>query len=206
MQRLAPGQGYQLERSCAGCGSIEHGAIRVGGPRVWASVSRAQGWRLVAACDTGPVGVDVEPGGSVSAAVVRAVALHPLEAVADDAQATRIWVRKEAVLKAFGLGLTVDPRRMRLSHPDELPRVLDTGLVTGSDPRPGTLSDPPPSPGLADRSTQVGAYRAAAVGGPPHQQVQVLDLALPEQLCGAVAVLADRAVELSLVTAAAADG
>lgn len=193
MHRLAPGQRYAVERSCTRCGSIGHGAIRVTGPRVWASVSRGDGWLVAAGCDTGPVGVDVEPAGGVCAAVVSQVALHPLESVADDLQATRIWVRKEAVLKAFGLGLTVDPRRVRLGGPDEPPRVLETGLDSGPAAGPVTGRAAGPVTGRAGR-------------GVPQRQVRLMDLALPEGLCGAVAVLADRAVELSLVTTAAADG
>jgi 4'-phosphopantetheinyl transferase len=63
---------------------------------------------VVAAVSTaGPVGVDVEPAGTAGFPGFEDVAAHPQEGSGDP---TVRWVRKEAVLKATGWGLAIDPR------------------------------------------------------------------------------------------------
>lgn len=53
------------------------------------------------------------------------VACHPDEPrPASPEQAMRLWARKEAVLKALGTGLRIDPRRLLLTASDEPPAVL----------------------------------------------------------------------------------
>ena len=50
-----------------------------------------------------------------------------MERLPDDEQLpgrTRMWVRKEAVLKATGDGLSVDPRRVVVSGPSQPPRLV----------------------------------------------------------------------------------
>ena len=61
------------------------------------------------------VGVDVEAAGSASFDGFDDVALHPEERCVDDHERTRLWTRKEALLKAHGTGLAVDPRTVWLS-------------------------------------------------------------------------------------------
>lgn len=87
---------------------------------------------MVAITDAGPVGVDVEAEGAADFAGFGDVALHPGERANAPADTTRVWVRKEALLKAYGLGLAVNPSDVRLD---------DDGLVTwDSDHRPpGTV-------------------------------------------------------------------
>ena len=78
-----------IEQTCADCGG-PHGRPTVAG--LWLSLSRcAVG--VVAAAASVPVGIDVEPAGS--------------DAVAGMSLAE--WTRTEAVLKADGRGLRVDP-------------------------------------------------------------------------------------------------
>jgi 4'-phosphopantetheinyl transferase len=64
---------------------------------------------VVAITDAGPVGVDVEAEGAADFAGFADVALHLGERATNPVDPTRVWVRKEALLKAHGLGLVVDP-------------------------------------------------------------------------------------------------
>lgn len=141
----------RLDHDCARCGSTDHGRPRLVGtagdrwPPV--SLSRAPGLIVLAlgAPDRpgGRVGVDVEPDGAArfaSFAAFADVVLHPGEwppAGSWNAQeCTRTWVRKEAVLKALGTGLHLDPRHLRLSGPGEAPAVLELDDPTGAPESP----------------------------------------------------------------------
>lgn len=72
-----------LHHLCPFCGSVEHGRPYVDAP-VHVSVAHATGLTLVAVSDAGPVGVDVDVTGDAA------------------------WVRREAVGKALGTGITED--------------------------------------------------------------------------------------------------
>ena len=72
----------------------------------------------------GPVGVDVERLDAFRAHEVADVLLHPAETVATTEEVATTWVRKEALLKAWGHGLTVDARTIRLGPADSAPAVL----------------------------------------------------------------------------------
>ncbi len=112
-----------LRHACAQCGASDHGAL-VAPSGLWVSLSRAPGLVLVAISDAGPVGVDVEVSGAAAFPGFDDVALHPGESAGTSWERTRVWVRKEAVLKALGVGLRLDPRRLRVSAPGELAAVL----------------------------------------------------------------------------------
>jgi 4'-phosphopantetheinyl transferase len=111
--RVSPEQ-IVLVHECPRCGSHAHGR-----PRLMAtaalrdpahvSLSRTGDLSVVAITDAGPVGVDVEAQGAADFAGFADVALHPGERDTTTADPTRVWVRKEALLKAHGLGLAVDP-------------------------------------------------------------------------------------------------
>jgi 4'-phosphopantetheinyl transferase len=89
------------------------GRPRIVGDTVWTSLSHAANWVAVAIDRAAPVGVDVEP--FLRAAAVAEVAeavLHPDEREAAGVEGAgggllAVWVRKEAVLKAVGVGLRV---------------------------------------------------------------------------------------------------
>ncbi|HEY0215518.1 MAG TPA: 4'-phosphopantetheinyl transferase superfamily protein [Cellulomonas sp.] len=122
----------RVDRRCPRCGSTVHGVPRVrradGGPVPHLSLSRAPDLVVVAVAPVGPVGVDVERTDADPRASTTAVALAPGEPVAAGPDGwLRTWVRKEAVLKAAGTGLAVDPRSFRVS--DDAGRPVVTGDV-----------------------------------------------------------------------------
>jgi 4'-phosphopantetheinyl transferase len=89
------------------------GRPRIAGDAVWTSLSHASDWVAIAIDRVAPVGVDIEPLTRVAAvAEVAEAILHPderLPAGMRDAECglLALWVRKEAVLKAAGVGLRV---------------------------------------------------------------------------------------------------
>jgi 4'-phosphopantetheinyl transferase len=121
-----------LGHACPRCGGDDHGrpvllptaAVR---RPVHVSVARAGDLSVVAISAARPVGVDVEPVDAAGFPGFDDVALHPDERAATPAERTRAWVRKEALLKAYGLGLAVDPRHVRLD---------DHGLAGWDSPEP----------------------------------------------------------------------
>ena len=87
-----------VTRLCPDCGG-DHGMPVVAEQGRWVSLSRAGGLVAVAFSTAGPVGVDLESRD--------AVARHPAQGLRHP-DATE-WTAKEAVLKADGRGLRVDP-------------------------------------------------------------------------------------------------
>ncbi|MGN6721902.1 MAG: 4'-phosphopantetheinyl transferase family protein [Marmoricola sp.] len=90
----------EVAHLCPRCGSTEHGRPFADGV-VSLSLSHSGGLTLAATAET-LVGIDHEPIGTV---LQRDVVAHPSES----GDALQLWVRKEAVLKATGLGLQIDP-------------------------------------------------------------------------------------------------
>ncbi|SEF88838.1 4'-phosphopantetheinyl transferase [Thermomonospora echinospora] len=142
-----------LDRTCAGCGAPHGRPVIDGGPHL--SVSHS-GERVVVALTGGPVGVDVEEDAGRLTEGVAGQLLGPDEAadLRDLGPAARrrglleYWTRKEAVLKATGDGLRVPLTDLRMSAPDEPPRLL------AWEDRPGlagrlTLRTLTPGPGYA---------------------------------------------------------
>jgi 4'-phosphopantetheinyl transferase len=110
--RLADGAGA-ITRSCPWCGSTTHGRPVVETAHVHASVSYAGEWVLVAVGDAGrfgAVGLDAEPRSRA-----RGAALHGVITPGRRASLRR-WTGVEAVLKADGRGLSVDPARVRIAR------------------------------------------------------------------------------------------
>lgn len=111
--------GADVVSRCSACGG-EHGRVRVTGVEATASVSYAEGWAVVATSrSAGSVGVDAVPAEATG-----------LDNVLPGADA-RTWARVEAVLKADGRGLTVDPARVRIE-----PRADDTWVGRVDDGAP----------------------------------------------------------------------
>jgi len=117
----APGS-VVFDRTCRRCGSPTHGPPRVPGSAVVFSVSRSHG---IVICAVGAPGADVEwMGTDVDVDDVARVALSPgeraqLDGVARPAERRvallTAWVRKEAYLKATGVGLAADLTRCEVT-------------------------------------------------------------------------------------------
>lgn len=138
----------RLTRACPRCGADRHGrpVLRgVEGVSVSLSRPRTPGPALVALCADAGVGVDVENTGAATFDGFDAVALHPQERCADDDARTRLWVRKEALLKAHGTGLTTDPREVWLGEDGQVVAGPAGTLVDlGLDGQIGAVAVTPP--------------------------------------------------------------
>lgn len=105
----------RVERRCATCGGGHGRPEFPDTPELSISLSRTRGAVALAVSTRVAVGLDIEE--CQYAADLRDVILHPVEREAllqlDGAKANdfvlRTWVRKEALLKAVGVGLTVEP-------------------------------------------------------------------------------------------------
>ncbi|MGP4031722.1 4'-phosphopantetheinyl transferase family protein [Pseudarthrobacter sp. 1C304] len=164
----------EIRRSCATCGSTEHGKPSIDG--VALSMSRSHGTVMAAAAPAGTsLGADVEQVPNAVFAGFDAFALAPGEqpgsehtsAEGADAGRIRLWVAKEAVLKAAGIGLAVDPSAVRLV-PAGPGGTAGPGSSAGE--APGTLraecADTPSVHGLLVTSAPAPAGYAAAVAAP----------------------------------------
>ncbi|GKQ35462.1 4'-phosphopantetheinyl transferase superfamily protein [Streptomyces sp. A012304] len=128
-----------LRRVCPRCGG-PHGKVTLdaGHPDVDLSVTHSGTLIGVAVCRGAAVGLDAEewPAGPVeglpdidSAARValtdtERTALYARPAAERPAAFLRTWTRKEAVLKALGVGLRAPLRRLEVSAPEAPPTVL----------------------------------------------------------------------------------
>lgn len=118
---VAPAQ-VVVERTCAGCGH-PHGRPRLPGLDLHASITHSADRVGVALTAAGPVGLDVER------VVPRDIDRFAPRVLAEDENAAglddfyRYWTRKESVAKATGAGVTVGLRRVRVSAPDQPPRL-----------------------------------------------------------------------------------
>lgn len=112
----------RLGHACPRCGSGEHGrpvVLGVSGRPTAPQVSLARdasGTVAVLAVCERPVGVDVEAPDAATFGGAAELVLHPDEAGEDP---SRMWVRKEAWLKALGTGLATDPSSIALPQPDD---------------------------------------------------------------------------------------
>jgi len=157
----------EVTATCRRCGG-PHGLPTVtpprGQPALHVSLAHAGDRVVVAATELGPVGVDVEVDSGADFAGFDRVSLaeserrelarlSPREQLAGRA---RMWVRKEAVLKATGDGLSVDPRDVIVSAPPQPPRLL---AWRGGSVHPSAVH-------LTDLSVGSGYAGCAALLGP----------------------------------------
>ncbi len=131
---LPPAQ-VEIDRTCPECGGA-HGKPRLPtAPDVHFSVSHSGDCVTVAVLRGSPVGVDVEEVGRFGVNELDAMAGHTLapeeraelaQQPADDrARAfTTYWARKEAAVKATGVGIATPLAQLVVSPPSSPPRVL----------------------------------------------------------------------------------
>lgn len=123
-----------IRHTCPTCGATDHGRPTADDGRAL-SRARCDGVVLAATGD-GPLGVDVERIGTPAPAGVVA---HPSET----GDPLRLWVRKEALLKATGLGLLVAPESFWIGEdgrPSPIPSYDGPPLVVTDLPLPGLVA------------------------------------------------------------------
>jgi 4'-phosphopantetheinyl transferase len=128
-----------VRHECPECGSAEHGRPIVVGvePAPYASISRTGETEAVAFTTAGPIGIDIESITRIGAAPVRDALLHKSERKAIDKldpsrherRTAILWSAKEAILKASGKGLNVDPRHLALKVDDDDASAVSIELV-----------------------------------------------------------------------------
>ncbi|MEU3738838.1 4'-phosphopantetheinyl transferase superfamily protein [Streptomyces sp. NPDC032198] len=149
---------------CPGCGSDRHGPPYVRLPRTeWrTSVSRSGEWWMLALSYGMPVGVDLERRSAPEAPAVARRALTPeerahvaaaREGVERDEALMRCWVRKEAVVKAWGVGLGTDLAAVAVRPWQDsavVERAAGSGGAVGGGPESWAVRDVPVGAAGAD--------------------------------------------------------
>lgn len=166
LKRLALGhalgkdpRALRFTRRCTTCGSDRHGKPSLSGaPGIEFSLSYTREVAVVALSRAGGVGVDVEGSADADFAGYDRVTLASEEIAGMPAPGpdllharARIWARKEAILKATGHGLIVDPKDVVVSGPASAPALL---RWTACESAPTDLA-------LADVEVSVAGHAAA---------------------------------------------
>lgn len=121
-----------IDARCADCGA-QHGQPRIVGParlagRFSVSIAHAGERTIVVARAGGPIGVDAERiDSSRDVSWLTGLTTLPDAHSESAAELLRHWTRVEAVLKADGRGLRVDPALVRVSG-DSVARIGDDPL------------------------------------------------------------------------------
>lgn len=127
-------RGIDFEKRCATCGTNRHGKPHIVGMRdLHVSVSYGDRMAVAAVTTLGEVGVDVEDLESADFNGFASVTLDPTETgqltnLHGDAllgARAQLWSRKEAILKATGHGLVVDPSQVVVSAHDAPAELLE---------------------------------------------------------------------------------
>lgn len=144
-----------LDATCPDCGK-PHGKPRVRGSDLELSITHAGDRVGLAVSHGAPVGLDVEATTRNSGDELLRYALSDAElatvtALPEDARAAAFftyWARKEAVMKATGLGLKLPLRSITLSPPGPAPALL-ASTDNALDPATTVIADLEPGPGYA---------------------------------------------------------
>ena len=155
---------------CPSCGGPHGRPVLRGVPgtavQPFVSVASSGPVVAVAVSASWPVGVDVESFEGTGFAGFRDVALHPdeHEHVRGAAARATVWARKEAVLKAAGVGLLVDPATVVVSRPGSRAALVDWPREPHRVRRPEYLPLPDPAHvRLVDVEAPAGYAAAVAV-------------------------------------------
>ena len=152
--------GLAFVRRCATCGSEQHGKPSpIDAPGWFFSLSYTSNLAVVAVAEGVDVGVDVEELDDAGFEGFAPATLAPEEVPAFDeltghdllVARARVWARKEAILKATGHGLVVDPSEVLVSGPTAPPVLVDW---RAEEPRPAFAT-------LADLEPEARDHRAA---------------------------------------------
>ena len=147
------GRTLAFRATCRQCGG-PHGKPELSWPAapLRLSISHSGDWCVVAVARAVEVGVDVEQI-ALRGSELPVRALSSTErAIVDDIAPTdrtaafiRYWTRKEALLKATGDGLAVDPARITLSAPDRPAAMIrwDAAGAPVAEPHLADLTAPP---------------------------------------------------------------
>ena len=144
-----------VARLCPRCGTnTDHGRpVLAGRAEVFLSAAHSGDVVVAAAARDVRVGVDVEPVRSTEPPGLARIALHEEEIRRLDALSAsdrgpwlvRQWTRKEALLKALGHGLALDPRSVG---------IAEDGRLTWSRPPPAAVGRVPAA--VHQRNVEVG--------------------------------------------------
>ncbi|GAA2747757.1 hypothetical protein GCM10009868_38470 [Terrabacter aerolatus] len=134
-----PPESLGFDRTCPDCGRQHGRPVLVDEPGVQVSLSRSGSVVALGLSRSGPLGVDVEHVSGAAFPGFGQVALHPSErdGAVDGATA---WVRKEACLKALGVGLRVEPASFvtpRAGEPTQVVPGMPSVTVVDVDAPPG---------------------------------------------------------------------
>lgn len=134
-----PAASVVIDRTCDQCGA-QHGRARAPGTGIEASISHSGDVVAVAVTAAGPVGMDVE-----IVAPCQYGALTPTVCTSSEEMFVRkpsdffaYWTRKEAVLKAAGVGLRTAMTDVVVTPPEAEPALLALG---GAPPPPCRMAD-----------------------------------------------------------------
>ncbi|APU22285.1 MarR family transcriptional regulator [Actinoalloteichus sp. GBA129-24] len=189
-----PAGELRFARHCGHCGG-PHGKPRAVGPGdgLEFSLAYAGEWAVLALSTSAPIGIDAEPPTSGrhwgplmdSALAPRERARVDEAEPADRAElVTGYWTRKEAVLKAVGVGLAMPMDQVVVSGPGAPPAVLSLGR--GADlPHAAALPTPESFTVLvADGPAGIQTAAASATGQPATLTVHSAAGLLASPACG----------------------
>jgi 4'-phosphopantetheinyl transferase len=142
-----------------------HGKPSVAGAPLSFNLSHSQDWALLAIGPPVDLGIDIEaiapaqPGlAERFFAPAEAAALARVDGAAHAAAFTRVWTRKEAVVKAIGMGLSAPLERFVVPHEAaDVSRLLACGFDADLSTRLQLLDCPAPDGFLASLAIAAGS-------------------------------------------------
>ncbi|HEY5970374.1 MAG TPA: 4'-phosphopantetheinyl transferase superfamily protein [Pseudoxanthomonas sp.] len=139
LHRLFLGTVLEMEAAVVPLGRDESGCPRLAGLSASTSLSHADDYVALAVCLHGPVGVDIEPRSRLAVMPeIAARVCHPdesarlrnFEGIAYGEALLALWVRKEALLKAAGVGLAREMTDFPAPEGESLPLDGNVGAST----------------------------------------------------------------------------